>query len=91
MGLSALLPMKRIRSAGKSACHSSPTLSLCSTTVRLLPKAASPSFTQSSLGRSIPHSSPPHTPCRIKLAVRKHQDEKEISFREGRSSSWNML
>ena len=83
--------MKRIRSAGRSARHSSPTLSLCSTTVRLLPKEASPSITQSSLGRSIPHSSPSHTPCRIKVPFRKHQDAKEISFREGRSSSWNTL
>lgn len=83
--------MKRIRSAGRSARHWPLTLSLSSTTVRLIPKEDSLSFTQSSFGKPIPHSSPPHAPFRIKLAVRKHQDEKEISFREGRSSSWNML
>lgn len=83
--------MKRIRSAGKSARHSPLTLSLSSSTVRLLPKEDSLSFTQSSLGKPIPHSSPPHTPSRIKLALRKHQGAMLISFREGRSSSWNML
>ena len=83
--------MKRIRSAGRSARHSPLTLSLSSSTVRLLPKEDSLSFTQSSFGKPIPHSSPPHTPFRIKLALRKHQGAMLISFREGRSSSWNML
>lgn len=83
--------MRNVRSAGKSACHSPPTLSLSSSTVWLLPKATSPSFTQSSLGRSIPHSSPSHAPSRIKSVFKKHQDAMLISSREGRSSSWNVL